>query len=59
MDISMCFGEGCPKKETCYRYRATPNELRQSYGMFEANLNNGKCDYYWEVGKDNGSLRNR
>lgn len=50
-DISMCHGEGCPQKETCYRYTAKPSEYRQSYGMFEANMNNKKCDYYVPVEK--------
>ena len=43
-DIAMCNGEGkphssdkdstsvdCPKKETCFRYKATPSEFRQTY----------------------------
>ena len=30
-DISMCEGKGCERKETCYRFKATPNEHRQSY----------------------------
>ena len=30
-DISMCSGEGCPKKTTCYRYTAEANPYRQSF----------------------------
>lgn len=30
-DITMCSGEGCVIKEDCYRFKATPNEYRQSY----------------------------
>lgn len=44
-DIAMCLGIGqtdnrstssmeCPKKETCYRFKAIPNKGRQSYFMF-------------------------
>lgn len=30
-DISMCPGGYCMLKETCYRYKATPCQYRQSY----------------------------
>jgi hypothetical protein len=30
-DITMCSGRGCPKKDQCYRYKATPNQYWQSY----------------------------
>jgi hypothetical protein len=36
-DITMCSGKGCPKKATCYRFNATPNEWRQSYFLTEPN----------------------
>lgn len=43
-DIAMCTGSGqtsskstslveCPRKETCYRFKAKPSEHRQSYFM--------------------------
>lgn len=30
-DITMCKGAGCPHKEACYRFKATPSPYRQSY----------------------------
>ena len=30
-DITMCKGDNCPSKQTCYRFLATPSEYRQSY----------------------------
>lgn len=30
-DITMCTGGNCPLKESCYRYRAVPNKLLQSF----------------------------
>ena len=30
-DITMCQGQDCPLRESCYRYTATPNEYRQAY----------------------------
>jgi hypothetical protein len=32
-DITMCKGAGCPKKENCYRYTATPSPHWQSWFM--------------------------
>jgi hypothetical protein len=34
-DITMCDGGNCPLKDTCYRYKATPNEHRQAYFLEE------------------------
>jgi len=49
-DISMCKGIGCEAKETCYRYKATPNELWQSY-FLKSPIENSGCDYYWNLQK--------
>lgn len=46
-DISMCTGEGCPRKETCYRFTAKPSELRQSYFMKAPIKEDNTCEYYW------------
>lgn len=34
-DISMCRDFTCPSRESCYRYRAVPNERRQTYAEFD------------------------
>ena len=34
-DISMCRGEGCPIKSTCFRHMAQPNPYWQSYAALE------------------------
>jgi hypothetical protein len=48
-DITMCEGTECPLKESCYRYRATPNEYWQAY-FTEVPYNREKqeCEHYWE-----------
>ena len=46
-DISMCDYEGCPAKDSCYRFTATPSEYRQAY-FSEPPIKDGKCEYYWE-----------
>lgn len=45
-DISMCFGMGCPVKETCYRYRAKPSGY-QAYFTQPPYIGKERCDYYW------------
>lgn len=47
-DITMCPGEECPKKHTCFRYLAVPHE-RQSYFMKPPIDKHGKCSHYWEM----------
>ena len=48
-DISMCAGEGCEVKETCYRSQATPSKYRQSY--IKPDIQKKDCDYYWNLQK--------
>ena len=43
-DITMCNGEGCEAKETCYRYTAKPSKY-QSY-FAETPIVNEECEYY-------------
>ena len=33
-DISMCFGQYCPRRDKCYRAMAKPDRV-QTYGDFE------------------------
>jgi len=44
-DITMCSGEECPLKESCYRYTAKPSRY-QSY-FFEPPIEDGECNYFW------------
>jgi len=50
-DISMCKSESCTLKDSCYRYKATPNPYAQSYGDFSQDENK-KCDDYLEIDKE-------
>lgn len=43
-DITMCKGEDCEARVTCYRFTATPSKY-QSYFM-ENPGENGGCEYY-------------
>ena len=45
-DIHLCRGTGCPAKDSCYRFTATPSEFRQAY-FSEPPIKDGKCEYYW------------
>lgn len=47
-DIAMCGNGKCPNKEYCYRFRAIPNDLWQSYADFKPD-NKGDCDGFWVI----------
>lgn len=47
-NIWKCNGEGCPLKQTCWRFLAVDSEFRQSYFVTQP-IKNGKCDQYWKV----------
>ncbi len=49
-DITMCPGNDCPLKETCYRYKAIPSEYSQSY-FIDTPYYAGICEHYWEIEK--------
>jgi len=43
-DIAKCNNEDCPKKDTCYRWKAEADEY-QTYAEFEGGED---CDGYWD-----------
>lgn len=45
-DITMCNGENCTIKKSCYRFTANASE-RQSWGTFKQNPETGECEHYW------------
>lgn len=45
-DITMCKGDGCETKFTCFRFCAIPNE-RQSF-FTNSPIKDGSCEYYWQ-----------
>lgn len=45
-DISMCSRSDCPKCNTCFRFRATPNKYYQSYIIIDDIEN---CQMYWHI----------
>lgn len=47
-DITMCDGTDCPLKETCYRFKAKPDEYRQAFFVeVPIDHTNMECKYYW------------
>ena len=49
-DITMCEGEGCDVKNTCYRFTAKPSKFMQSYFTATPIKDEG-CEYYWNTNK--------
>jgi len=60
-DITMCAGNKCPLKETCYRFTATPSEYSQSYFIKTPYDNEyERCEHYWKMSsKVNQKLDNK
>lgn len=52
-DITLCPGNNCPMKETCYRYKATPSDYQSYFMETPFKMIEGKidCDHYMEVYK--------
>lgn len=50
-DLMMCQGDGCPQKIACFRHRAVPTPLRQSYFATSPVRPDGTCDYFTELMK--------
>ncbi len=53
-DITMCTGEKCKLKKSCYRFTAPVNVYWQSYFLTPPIKEvEGKkiCDLYWKVGR--------
>ncbi len=48
-DMSICTGEECPLRNTCYRYRANASEYLQSYIESPYSTEESKCDFYWPL----------
>lgn len=46
-DITMCEGDGCPKREQCWRYTAEPSLYRQAY-FIASPVKDGACEYFWK-----------
>lgn len=46
-DITMCTGDKCNLKDTCYRFTAIPNEYRQAY-FITPPVKNNECNKYLE-----------
>lgn len=42
--IQMCKDKNCPKKNSCYRFKAVPSEFNQAYGYFKYKK---ECHFYW------------
>ena len=49
-DISMCNGDGCEAKHTCYRFTAKPSKFTQPYFIASPIKDKG-CEYYWNTNR--------
>lgn len=55
-DIAMCMDMTCAQKEQCYRYKAAPNEYRQTYFAGSPRPDDGsECEYFWQMENEDAS----
>ncbi len=54
-DITMCKGKDCEIKNSCYRYKAIPDNYLQSYFLVSPIKKNG-CEYYINTKKTTDAL---
>jgi len=47
-DITMCNDESCPMRMECYRYRAIPSKMLQSY-FIDSPREGETCDYFISI----------
>ena len=48
-DITMCTNKECLLSKGCYRYRAVPSGLMQSYAVFKAASAEHVCEHSMEM----------
>lgn len=48
-DITMCPGEGCPLRATCYRARAVPLARQDWFGRSPYDHLTQRCAHFWDV----------
>lgn len=46
-DICKCRGDGCTKKDLCYRYTCEHDPLYQAY-FANTPSSDGDCEYFWQ-----------
>lgn len=54
-DLTMCKGKFCEAKNTCYRFKAIPDNYLQSYFLVSPIKKNG-CEYYINTKKTTDAL---
>ena len=48
-DICKCSGQGCDKREFCYRFTAMTSKYNQSWFVDAPIKKDGTCDEFWEM----------
>lgn len=48
-DISMCSGQGCPKRAACYRFRAKPSHWQSFFASAPYDFKADDCPLYWPI----------
>jgi len=56
-DITMCFGNNCPKRENCFRFTAEPepDDMQTYFGKEPGEMVGDKytCGFFWKTPSKN------
>jgi len=58
-DVAMCKPVYCPLKDTCYRYKAKPDQYQSYIGETPYSDKTQSCDYYWKMASQDESTKNK
>lgn len=50
-DITMCYGDTCPLRQRCYRYRAITAGRQSYFGSLPFDAARGTCDDFWDIAR--------
>lgn len=58
-DITFCYGQNCPLKETCLRHTATAYGRQDFFGSVPYDVDRNACQHYWDDTPSEGKIRDR
>lgn len=50
-DITMCMGDECPVKQSCYRFRAVASTYQSMFAETPYKDETQSCEYFWYTGE--------
>jgi hypothetical protein len=58
-DITMCKPIYCPLKDTCYRYKAKPDQYQSFFSEQPYNDEKKTCEQYWKMSSQDEATKSK